>query len=252
MRILFVADGRSPIALNWIHYFAEQHEVYLASTFHCAPPQALLKGLELVPVAFSGLRGSTSTLRAASGSTLQLRTVIRQWLAPLPIPRPACRLRALVERLKPDLIHAMRIPFEGMLAADAYTGAPLIVSTWGNDFTLHAPSTPLMRHYTRWTLQVADALHADCRRDIRLARAWGFDPQKPALVTPGNGGVRTDIFYSPEKPVEAPVVINPRGFRSYVRNDTFFKAIPLILAKKPGTRFLCAWMAGEAQALKWI
>lgn len=251
MRIMFVADGRSPTALNWMRYFAERDEVYLASTFPCAPPQMSLKGLDIVPVAFSGLKKSAAP-RAGSAAPVGLRTALRQWFGPLTITRSARGLRALIERVKPDLVHAMRIPYEGMLAADAYAGRPLIVSVWGNDFTLHAPSTPLMGHYTRWTLQVADALHTDCRRDLRLAGGWGFAGEKPTLVTPGNGGIHTEIFYPPQSPVDAPVVINPRGLRAYVRNDTFFKAIPLVLAKKPGTRFLCASMAGEAQAVKWV
>jgi len=138
------------------------------------------------------------------------------------------------------------------MAADAYNGTPLVLSSWGNDFTLHAPSTRLMSHYTRWTMQVADALHADCRRDVRLAKAWGFEPRKPVLVAPGNGGIHTDIFFPPEKPVEEPVIINPRGFRPYVRNDIFFKAIPLVLAKRPDARFIFSLMAGEPQAEQWI
>jgi glycosyltransferase involved in cell wall biosynthesis len=146
----------------------------------------------------------------------------------------------------------MRIPYEGMLAADAYTGAPLLVSTWGNDFTLHGPSTSLMKHYTRWTMQVADALHADCQRDIRLANEWGFGIKKPSLVAPGNGGIRSDIFYPPAEPVREPVIINPRGFRPYVRNDVFFKAIPLVLAKHPEAKFIFALMAGEPHVEKWI
>jgi glycosyltransferase involved in cell wall biosynthesis len=154
--------------------------------------------------------------------------------------------------VKPDLVHAMRIPYEGMMAADAYHGAPLLVSTWGNDFTLHASSTRLMSHYTRWTMQVADALHADCQRDIRLAREWGFGQGRPALVAPGNGGIRTDIFYPPGNPVEEPIIINPRGFRPYVRNDVFFRAVPLVLAKQPEAKFIFNLMAGEPQALQWI
>ncbi|HXD12279.1 MAG TPA: glycosyltransferase family 4 protein, partial [Anaerolineales bacterium] len=160
--------------------------------------------------------------------------------------------RGYIERVQPDIIHAMRIPYEAMLAADAYTGIPLIVSIWGNDFTLHAPSTSMMSHYTRWTMQVADALHADCQRDIRLAREWGLSVEKPTLVTPGNGGIRSDIFYPANKSVEEPVIINPRGFRPYVRNDSFFKAIPLVLAKHPDAKFICALMAGDAQAEQWI
>ncbi len=254
MRILFVADGRSPIAQNWIRYFARsaerRDEVYLASTFACSVDFPL-NGLEVIPVAFSGFKKESQRPGTAPARTVGLRTAIRQWFGPLTIRRAAERLRGFIERVKPDLVHAMRIPYEGMLAADAYTGAPLIVSTWGNDFTLHARSTRLMSHYTNWTMQVADALHADCQRDVRLAREWGFDASKPALVAPGNGGIRSDVFYPPSQPVEEPVILNPRGFRPYVCNEAFFKAIPLVLEKQPKARFVFALMAGESQAVQW-
>ncbi|HMB23980.1 MAG TPA: glycosyltransferase, partial [Anaerolineales bacterium] len=186
MRYLFVADGRSPIAQNWIRYFAERgDEVYLASTFACSVDFPL-RGVEIIPVAFSGFRKGTQKPGTAPAQTLGLRTAIRQWFGPLTIRRAAERLRSFIERVKPDLVHAMRIPYEGMLAADAYMGIPLIVSTWGNDFTLHAPSTRLMSHYTRWTMKVANAIHADCQRDVRLAKEWGFEVGGPALVAPGN------------------------------------------------------------------
>jgi glycosyltransferase involved in cell wall biosynthesis len=259
MRILFVADGRSPIALNWIRHWVERgDEVFLASTFPCKIEMPLA-GLRITPVAFSGTK-SVPRLGAAKKSglwgarSLGLRTALRQFLGPLTIPRAAPALRRFVEETAPDIVHALRIPYEGMLAADALAPlrTPLLVSVWGNDFTLHAPATPLMRHYTSWALKVADALHADCQRDIRLAREWGFDAAKPTLVTPGNGGIRADVFHPPDPLQSAPLIINPRGFRAYVRNDTFFKAIPLVLTEKPETRFLCASMAGEPQAAKWI
>ena len=70
MRILFVADGRSPIAQNWIRYFAERgDEVYLASTFNCAVDFPL-KGLEITPVAFSGTKKLSTSSRSASSRTL--------------------------------------------------------------------------------------------------------------------------------------------------------------------------------------
>lgn len=260
MKILFVVDARSPIATNWIRHFVERgDEVYIASTFSCQLDFPV-KRLEVTPVAFSSVKkrtqrpgtASTRMLRLDSAQALGLRTVIRHWLGPLTIRRAAHRVRRFIEEAKPDLIHAMRIPYEGMLAADAYTGVPLIVSVWGNDFTLHAPSTFLMKHYTHWTMEVADALHGDVHRDVRLAREWGLDASKPTLVAPGNGGIRTDVFYPPAVPVEEPVIINPRGFRPYVRNDEFFRAIPLVLAKHPKTRFICTTMAGEPQAEQWI
>ncbi len=253
MRLLFVADGRSPTARNWIQYWIQRgDEVHLASTFPCDSMPGL-SALEVAPVAFSRFSApAASGPRRRDSRFLNLRNKIRHWLGPLTIPRAAERLRGIAERAQPDLVHAMRIPYEGMLAANAGLQVPLIVSTWGNDFTLHAPSTPLMRQHTRWAMLVADALHADCERDIRLAREWGLAPSKPTLVTPGNGGIRTDIFFPPEQPVEVPVIFNPRGFRAYIRNDTFFRAVPLVLEKIPNARFICASMAGQPEALNWI
>ncbi len=252
MKILFVADGRSPISKNWIRYFVERgDEVYLASTFQCELDFPV-KRFEFTPVAFSSVKKQVAQPGSASARTLGLRTLIRQWLGPLTIPRSARKLRTFINEVQPDIVHALRVPYEGMLAAAAHTGVPLIVSIWGNDFTLHAPSTPLMRYYTRKTMHVTHALHADVERDIRLARKWGLGEEKLTLVTPGNGGVRSDVFYPTPVLQENPVIINPRGFRAYVRNDMYFKAIPLVLEKRPDARFIFTSMLGEAQAEEWI
>jgi len=258
MRLLFVADGRSPITRSWLQYWIERGDrVHLASTFACEPLSGL-DGLSIVPAAFSAARDaagrSASTRRNPiwGARTLQLRAALRHWLGPLSLPRAGKILRDLVDAFRPDLVHALRIPYEGMLAANAGLSVPLVVSVWGNDFTLHAPASPLMRQHTRWTMLVADALTADCQRDVRLAREWGLDADKPTLVVPGNGGLDLSIFHPPSSPADGPLVVNPRGFRAYVRNDTFFRAIPLILASRPDVRFACPAMAGEPQAEAWL
>ena len=178
--------------------------------------------------------------------------LVREWLGPFTIPAASQALRAAVDRIQPDLVHAMRIPYEGMTAAAADLKVPLLISVWGNDFSLHARSSPWMALWTRRALIKTDALQADCRRDVRLAGEWGFQPGKPNLVIPGNGGIRTEIFHRPAEPIQQPVVINPRGFRGYVRNDSFFKSIPLVLKQIPEARFICSAMAGEPQAETWI
>jgi glycosyltransferase involved in cell wall biosynthesis len=262
MKILFVADGRSPISQNWIRYFAERgDDVYLASTFACEVDFPL-KRLEFTPVAFSSVKKQTSRGGSASSRTLGLRTLIRQWLGPLTIPRSAKKLRAFIQEVQPDIVHALRVPYEGMLTSYALQGGldtpsatrppGFLVSIWGNDFTLHAPSTPWMKYYTRKTMNAVHALHADCERDVRLARAWGLSVDKPTLVAPGNGGIRSDVFYPALEPVMNPVIINPRGFRAYVKNEAFFKSIPLVLAKRNDARFICSSMSGETQAVQWI
>lgn len=264
MRLLFVADGRSPIALNWIRYFVQLgYEVHLVSTYPCQPEDPLAS-LHVIPVAFSTAAGERAgDSNTGRGKTLRqlfpvgLRTAIRQWLGPLTLQGAAQQLREVIARIQPQLVHAMRLPYEGMITALANPGQPFLLSIWGNDFTLHAPSTPLMARYTKLALRSADALHADCQRDVRMAKAWGFDPGKPAVVLPGAGGVQPDIFYPASiddriKEERIPQVINPRGMRAYVRNDTFFRSIPLVLDQYPETRFVCVNMADEPQATHWL
>lgn len=271
MRLFYIADGHSPIALDWMAHFVDAgHEVHLLSTFP-SEPALELASFSVVSVAFSGVagRGRRSSERTAGGAgSIPLRTVLRHWLGPFTLPRAARVARQRIETVRPDLVHAMRIPFEGMLAAAAVPSTPLVLSVWGNDFTLHAPKAPGMALFTRRTLARADALHTDCYRDIRLARRWGFPGDRPKVVLPGNGGVRADVFHPGEPdpsvmagpigavlagiPAEAPVVVNPRGFRAYVRNDTFFQSIPEIVKAYPQTVFLCPAMAGETQAMRWI
>lgn len=256
MRLLFVTDARSPISKNWIRHFIERgDEVFIASTFEADLDFPNVR-MEFTPVAFSAAKKRTSAPSSASSRTLSLRTKIRQWLGPLTIPASARKLHAFIKEVQPDIVHAMRIPYEGMLTASALQGLvsrpSFLVSIWGNDFTLHAPSTPLMKYYTRKVMRSVDGLHADAGRDIRLAGEWGLGEDKPTLVAPGSGGIRGDVFYPPQALVKNPIVINPRGVRPYVRNDSFFKAIPLVLAKRPEAKFLCTGMQNEPQALAWV
>lgn len=268
MRILFVADGRSPIALNWIRtVISRGHEVHLASTYACQPV-AGLSSLQFIPVAGSSLAGmagqqgpavpgQASLSRALrAGTPVWLRTRLRQHFGRATLPAAARQLGTLIQTIQPELVHAMRIPYEGILAAEALDAAdcpPLLVSIWGNDFTLHAGSNAFLADATRRTLQTANGLQADCQRDVRLARAWGFGDSRPAWVLPGGGGIHLDMFHPGENLAEGgDMVINPRGIRAYIRNDTFFQAIPLVLNRRPGARFVCPNMAGESLAERWI
>ena len=277
MKLLIVADGRSPITLNWIQYLVENgHIVNLVSTYPCILDDPRVS-LSIIPVAFSQFVQKKNQKEGElfqnkshqfqkfiikSAASPKLRTILRQWFGPLTISKAAKKLRQYINQVQPDLVHAMRIPYEGMLAAEINSSTPLIVSVWGNDFTLHAKANPWMRKRTRKAIMRADAIHTDCWRDLRLAHEWGFSPRKPSIVLPSSGGVQMDVFYPPSKDEslrnipggegKSFTVINPRGFRAYVRNDIFFSAIPLVIDRLPGTRFICPGMETENQAHQWI
>lgn len=277
MRILLIADGRSPTTRRWIQAVrALEHDVVLVSTFPCQP----VVGVEaevLLPVAFAGAAGSASGsaavqkrgwLRRVVSGARPLLLPIRHMLGPLTLHYYGRRLRWLVERIQPDLVHALRLPFEGMLAAYTPQPYPVAVSLWGNDLTFHAAGSASMARLTRTALARASALLADTRRDVRLARAWGFDVDKPALVVPGAGGLNLEELAQVKQnlspgggplagkiPPGAVVIVNPRGFRTgSVRNDTFFEAIPLVLERRAAAPvvFACAAMAGQPEAQRWI
>jgi glycosyltransferase involved in cell wall biosynthesis len=265
LRLLFIADGRSPITKNWLRYLVNDgHSVHLVSTYPCTS-DLNLTSQHILPVAFGEMAGEDAKNNRLAGTSrsgisrsllrnalpVGARTRMRQWLGPISLGKVIPELKRLFQEIQPQLVHALRIPYEGMLAALASLPVPLILSVWGNDFTLHAGSSPLTRRYTRLALQKAAGLHIDCYRDLRLALEWGYPKTGPSMVVPTAGGIQTDVFY-PAVGESPPAIINPRGFRAYVNNETFFQSIPLVLARHPEAVFLCPAMQAESRARKWI
>lgn len=276
MHICYVADARSPIAKNWIAHFVSQgHRVTVISSYACGSEE--IPGARTISFPFAlsslGLAGQNGNgsgrqhfARIAAElrhrRLLNLSTKLRSWLAPADIRRKSESMARLIRELRPDLVHAMRLPFEGFLAAAAVTDIPLLISIWGNDFTLFAARNRKLRALTAEALHRADALHCDCNRDLKTAFEYGFSQQKPWRILPGSGGIKTDFYFNLrsdhallrefEIPEGASLVINPRGSRAYVRNDVFFRAIPLVLKEVPNVFFAAVGMMGNAEAERWL
>lgn len=266
MKILLVADGRSPITRAWIRGMAGlSHQVDLISSYPCEKPDGIER-CAVLPLAFSGVgrKPASGGGKSSGGWMRRFRLVLlglRYYLGPLSILAAAGRYRKLVEEFQPDLVHALRIPYEGMLASYTPVGVPLAISSWGNDFILHARGSFLMKAMTRRAVQRADGFTADCQRDIRLACEWGLRSDAPAIFAPGNGGldlarieqIKADYENAPSRAVDDLMMINPRGIRpAYVRNDVFFHALPLVLREIPGLKIVCSAMRGEPDAEKWV
>jgi hypothetical protein len=279
MRILLIADGRSPTARRWLAGLQSLgHEVILISTYPCEPVPGVARQ-EMIPVAFSSLAGSApgsgvSRPRTASGFRVgSLKPLIgrwrslfmagRYWLGPLSILHSTGQYLQLLDDIRPDLVQALRIPFEGMLGCATPRQIPFVVSIWGNDLTLHGRGSPWMRDFTVRCLKRADGLMADTRCDLRLGQLWGFNPANPVLMAPGSGGIDLDEIrqarihefhpLSESLPAGVPLVVNPRGFRpGSLRQDVFFQAIPAVLRRHPLTVFLCPAMAGQIEAQRWV
>jgi glycosyltransferase involved in cell wall biosynthesis len=272
--ILIIADGRSPTAQRWIaNTQALGYDVSLVSTFPCSPPDGV-HHFFILPVAFSRLGTSMQAGTSPAASPSQISTSkkfirrfapllqsLRYVLGPLTILRFAFVYQKLVHELQPDLVHALRIPFEGMLGSYTPRGIPFVVATWGNDLTLHASGSILMRLFTKRCLVRANGFTADTHRDVRLAYAWGLPKNAPTLVVPGSGGLDLEAILSTPAsdladlglPATGHRVVNLRGLRpKSVHQDVFFAAIPEILVHHPDTHFICPGLAGNTQAESWV
>ncbi len=268
MRILIIADGRSATTRSWIKgLFPYQDEIHLITTYPCEMMEGI-KSLIFLPLAFSqiGRKQAISeepasipnTEKSMVGKTIsrfrKAFLAARYTLGPLSLINTARRYKEIIESIKPDLIHALRIPFEGMLAAYTPPAIPLIISTWGNDFTLHAEKTPFMKKATRKAVRRADGFMADCQRDIRLAHGWGLRRNIPTMFAPGSGGLDLELIRRKMngKIEREHAVINPRGIRPvYVRNDLFFESLPIVLKEYPNLPVYNAAMQGEHDAENW-
>jgi len=271
--LLFIADGRSPTALSWIERVQSlDFDVSLISTFPCQPPDGILH-FHVLPVAFSQFSGSTAR---ESGDANQktpagLKSLIRRFspllqklrylLGPLTLFCHRKTYRQFIREIQPDLVHALRIPFEGMLGSATPEGIPFLTSTWGNDLTLHVRGSLLMRSFTERCLNRADGLISDTQRDVRLAKKWGLDENAPTLVVPGSGGIDLEKIHQAKGfdpklyaiPREGDWVVNPRGLRpGSVHQDVFITAAAELLTQKPNTIFICPGLAGKQKIAEQV
>jgi glycosyltransferase involved in cell wall biosynthesis/phenylacetate-coenzyme A ligase PaaK-like adenylate-forming protein len=237
IRVLLMADAQSPITQGWVDAVRSAGVTVLGtdgkewSECRAAPGNDGALGARLNQRFRSFSKATPRRLIAVHA----LRRLVGPSLARL----KGRQLRRLVEKMQPDLIHALRIPYEGVMAAAACPpNVPLAVSIWGNDLTLIASMNPLIARATRKVLERTDLLYADCQRDLDLAMAWGLRSNASKSLLPGGGGIDLQKFTKFPRPSESPdrdpkqsnlrIVVNARGIREYVRNDTLLRALSIL------------------------
>jgi glycosyltransferase involved in cell wall biosynthesis len=244
LRICFIVDDGSSISRSWIGYFENRPEYEISVITSRRRP---VRGSR------SEGRHPGSLRRLSAGQLSMLDGILSRGIRMLEYLRGirlvirSRRVREEIDRFDPDLIHAMRIPFEGILAARAASERCLVISVWGNDFSLWAEKSRVVNAATRLTLSRTTSLHADCRIDVRRAQELGLPNGARTLVVPSSGGVPECFLRAgenrPLRVAAGPVIVNPRGVRSYVRNDVFFKSVPRILEVFPDAHFYCLGMS---------
>lgn len=237
VRVLMVADPRSPTTWGWVDAIRSAGVAVL--DIYGAPWPEHRRADPGTGYSRDNLRQRLRSLAGCAPGGLKLIGGIRRVKGPLLAPIKGRRIRRIVEREKPDIVHGLRIPYEAMIALAACPPhVPLAVSIWGNDLTHEAPRSRLASRATRSVLARTDLLFADCRRDLDLAASWGLRPTAGTAILPGGGGIDVGLADAGDQvtasvlsgliPNEARLIVNARGARPYVRNEVLLDALSLL------------------------
>ena len=106
-------------------------------------------------------------------------------------------LNQAIDSFRPDLIHALRLPYEGVTALRNVANnraLPVVVSSWGQDFDPQAKSDPILRWWLRRFLKNAAGFQYDSTSDLPRAYAYGLSRDVPTLHAAGNFGVDSELY----------------------------------------------------------
>ena len=133
----------------------------------------------------------------------------------------AAWLARIITELKPDIIHSLEFQHAGYLtlAAKNYVRAEnwpkWAVSNWGSDIFLFGR---LSKHTEkiRSILANCDYYLCECHRDLRLARAFGFNGEALAVL-PNSGGfeISAMLHLRGPEPTSARRVIALKGYQNW-------------------------------------
>jgi glycosyltransferase involved in cell wall biosynthesis len=102
----------------------------------------------------------------------------------------ATQLGAILEEVKPDLVHAG--PVQGPAFLTALAGfQPLVTMSWGSDLLRTARRSPWMREVTQYTLARTAVFLGDCQTVVDAALAYGMRAER---IVSFPWGVDLDYF----------------------------------------------------------
>lgn len=219
MKICFLAPTDSIHAQRWVQWFANNgHEVYLISWQDSG-------GINLHNV-----------------NVIKLQKVIN--IDSLNFIFMFAKIKGLLNKIKPDIIHAHVINTYGCIGALSRFH-PLVATAWGSDVLVVAKKFLVHRLATQFALSCADAITCDAyhlleamvnlggvKDKIRVI-PFGIDVKKFA---PGvNNGKLDKIFNVADDTLK---VVSTRSLDPVYDVESLIRAIPVIIKEIPKTKFI--------------
>jgi glycosyltransferase involved in cell wall biosynthesis len=223
MKICYIADAINIHTQRWVKYFADRgYAVHLIS-----------------PVPLGDGDIGNARLHVLNGFPLQARIIS----FPINLLLDIIRIKQLIGKIKPDILHAHFITDCGFLGA--LSGFhPLVLTAWGSDVLVAPRKSRISRYSVKFALKRADLITTDGENAIEEMIILGADPDKIHYVL---HGIDTRKF-SPQKerPKEehktanSPLVISTRNLAPIYDLETLIRAVPLVLEQIPEVKFIIA------------
>lgn len=142
------------------------------------------------------------------------------------------KIRSLIKRAKPDIVHAHYASSYGLLGALAKTKIPYIISVWGSDVYDFPNITPFGKQVIRYNLKKADYILSTSQVMAKETMKYTC---KSISITPF--GVDTELF----KPMVVPksdefVIGNVKTLQPKYGIDVLIKATDIVIKNNPGKK----------------
>lgn len=222
MRICYLSNASSVHTRRWTKYFAERgHDVHVIS----------FENAQIV--------GTTVHV-------LKLPLLVRNATFPFKVAS-ICRIRALVKKMQPDILHAHYITNYGFFGS--FCGfKPFVLTAWGSD-VLVIPGerflSTIKKQIAKYALSEADLVTTDSISAVRKIVDLGVEEKKVKLIIHGvdlkvfrpvenNKRLRKDLHLTESRRV----VISSRNLEPIYDVGTLIRAVPYVVDECPESYFL--------------
>ncbi len=231
MKLCFLAGADSIHSVKWVKYFADRgHEVHWISL--TPPTQGKVENAKFYHI---------------EGFPLGKFRRLNLLLYPM-------RVRRLIAKIKPDVLHAHYAGVNGVVGALSKFH-PLVLTAWGSDILITAKSR-IKGPLVKFALKKADVItcSADHVRDamIRL----GVNAEKISVIYFGvdtqkfRPGVRIEALRTELGIGNSPAIISLRNLEPLYDVATLIRAIPEVLREVPEAKFVIAGRGSQEKELE--
>ena len=223
MRICYLANAASIHTDRWVRYFAERgHEIHVIS--------------------FENARIERTTIHV-----LKLPVLVKNAVFPLKMASTH-RIKSLLKRIKPDILHAHYVTNYGLFGA-LCNFKPFIITAWGSDIFTVKTESPLIRWIKKFikicVARKADIITVDSKSLKKEIIKLGVPLEKIKLIS---HGVSVNEFNPNKKspefrkilgiPPHSSIILSTRNLEPVYNVETLIQAIPHIIKFKPNVHFL--------------